>query len=91
MTTADVEGEFVSALVFKTNKQTLEPLFLDEVQLPQGKRNFEEAGLLFTTKFPEILCTHFIDLRKMKGWVNFGAIPCFWTFDLWMGIQHLNH
>ena len=71
MTTADVEGEFVSALVFKTNKQTnkqtLEPLFLDEVQLPQGKRNFEEAGLLFTTKFPEILCTHFIDLRKMKG------------------------
>ena len=25
------------------------------------------GSLLFTTKFPEILGTHFIDLRKMKG------------------------
>ena len=25
------------------------------------------GSLLFTTKFPEILGTHFINLRKMKG------------------------
>ena len=25
------------------------------------------GSLLFTTKFPEILGTHFIDLRRMKG------------------------
>ena len=27
-------------------------------------------NLLFTTKFPEIPGTHFIDLRKMKGRVD---------------------
>ena len=25
------------------------------------------GSLLFTTKLPEILCTHFIDLGRMKG------------------------
>ena len=30
-------------------------------------------SLLFTTKFPEIPGTHFIDLRRMKGWVDLGA------------------
>ena len=28
------------------------------------------GSLLFTTKFPEIPGTHFIDLGGMKGWVN---------------------
>ena len=28
------------------------------------------GSLLFTTKFPEIPDTHFIDLRRMKGWVD---------------------
>ena len=31
------------------------------------------GSLLFTTKFPEIPGTHFINLRRMKGWVNLGA------------------
>ena len=31
------------------------------------------GSLLFTTKFPEILGTHFIDLGRMKGWVDLGA------------------
>ena len=31
------------------------------------------GSLLFTTKFPEVPGTHFIDLRKMKGSVNLGA------------------
>ena len=28
---------------------------------------------LFTTKFPEIPGTYFIDLGRMKGWVDLGA------------------
>ena len=31
------------------------------------------GSLPFTTKSPEIPGTHFIDLGKMKGWVDFGA------------------
>ena len=31
------------------------------------------GSLLFTTKFPDIPGTHFIDLGRMKGWVDFGA------------------
>ena len=31
------------------------------------------GSLLFTTKFQEIPGTHFIDLRRMKGWVDLGA------------------
>ena len=39
-------------------------LFMDEVQLPQCY--FEEAVYFFTTKFPDIPGTHFIDLGRMK-------------------------
>ena len=35
------------------------------------------GSLLFTTKFPEIPGTHFIDLGKMKGWVDLGATQWF--------------
>ena len=43
---------------------------MDGVQLPQG---FRGGSLLFTNKSPEISCTHFIDLEKMKGCVDLGA------------------
>ena len=42
------------------------------------------GSLLFTTKFPEIPGTHFIDLRRMKGWVDLGATQWFWTWDSWI-------
>ena len=58
---------------------------MDGVQLPQGQSHFEEAGLLFTTKFPEITGTHFIDLGRMKGWVDLGHTQWFWTRDAWIG------
>ena len=35
------------------------------------------GSLLFTTKFPDIPGTHFIDLRRMKGWVDLGATQWF--------------
>ena len=37
------------------------------------------GSLLFTTKFPEIPGTHFIDLGRMKGCVDLGATQ--WFFD----------
>ena len=49
------------------------------------------GSLLFTTKFPEIPGTHFIDLGRMKVWVDLGATQWFWTQDTWIWIQHLNH
>ena len=42
-------------------------------------------SLLFTTKFPEVLGTHFIDLGRMKGCVNLGATQWLWTQDPWIG------
>ena len=42
------------------------------------------GSLLFTTKFPEIPGTHFIDLRKLKGWVDLGATQWIWTQDPWI-------
>ena len=50
------------------------------------------GSLLFTTKLPEIPGTHFIKLRRMKGWVDLGATQ--WFFFKYgtpgMGIHHLN-
>ena len=43
------------------------------------------GSLLFTTKFPEIPGTHFIDLGRMKGWVDLGTTQWFWTQDPWIG------
>ena len=40
---------------------------------------------LFTTKFPEIPGTHFIDLGRMNGWVDLGDTQWFWTRDPWIG------
>ena len=43
------------------------------------------GSLLFTTKFPDISGTHFIDLGRMKGWVDLRATHGFWTRDPWIG------
>ena len=40
------------------------------------------GSLLFTIQFPEIPGTHFIDLGRMKGWVDLGATQWFWWFKL---------
>ena len=37
------------------------------------------GSLHFTTKFPEIPGYYFIDLRRIKGWVNLKATQWFWT------------
>ena len=39
------------------------------------------GSLLFTTKFPDIPGTHFINLVIMKGWVDLWARYWFWTRD----------
>ena len=35
------------------------------------------GSLLFTTKFSDVIGTHFIDLRRMKGWVDLEATQWF--------------
>ena len=55
---------FHKAMTFK--KKTLWSLFIDGVQLPRLEP-LRGGSLLFTTKFPEITGTHFIDLGRMKG------------------------
>ena len=42
------------------------------------------GSLLFTTKFPEIPGSHFIDLGRMNGWVDLTATQWFWTRDPWI-------
>ena len=32
------------------------------------------GSLLFTTQFPEIPGTHFIDLGRMKGWLGYHCL-----------------
>ena len=66
---SDNEVSWVKTLQLK--KIFMAPFFMDGVQLPQGYSHFEEA--LFTIQFPEIPGTHFIDLGRMKGWVDLGA------------------
>ena len=42
------------------------------------------GSLLFPNKFPEIPGTHFINLERMKGWVDLGATEWFWPWDSWI-------
>ena len=39
--------------------------------------SLREGSLIFTTKFPETPGTHFINLGRMKGWVDVGATHWF--------------
>ena len=53
-------------------------LFADGVQLLHKVLEPYQGGiLLFTTKFQEVPGTYFSNLRRMKGWVGFGATHWF--------------
>ena len=43
------------------------------------------SSLLFTTNSPEIPGSDFIDLGRMKSWVDLGDTRWFWTWDPWIG------
>ena len=62
-------GIFHSVLRFinVNKKETLCPLFMDGVQLPQGYRATTRRQFTFYRKFSKIPGTHLIDLRRMKG------------------------
>ena len=68
-------------------KKTLWPLFMDGLQLLQDQSHFEEAFYFITFYFPGAL---FINLARMKGRVDLGAIQCFDHKTPGLGIQHLN-
>ena len=42
------------------------------------------STLIFTSKFLEFPGTNFINLRKMKSWVDLEATQGFWKQDLWI-------
>ena len=62
---------------------------MDGIQLPQGWNHFEKA--VFTFKFPEIPGIHFIDLKRMKDWVNLEPPSGFKHGTSGLGIQCLDH
>ena len=64
---------------------------MDGFQLRHIEEPHWGGSLLYNTTFPEIPDTYFINLGKMKGWVNPGATQLFWPWDSWIEIQHLNH
>ena len=63
----------------KLFKKSLCHLFMDGLQ-----SQYEET-VYFLPKFPGVSDTHFIDLGRMKGWVDLGSTQWFWTWDSWIG------
>lgn len=49
------------------------------------KKILRGDSLIFSTKSPEIPCTHLIDLWRIKGWADLGATQWFWTRDPCIG------
>ena len=41
------------------------------------------GSLYFTTKIPQTPGIHFINLEKMKGWLNYAATKRLWAQDPW--------
>ena len=62
-------------------KKTLWSLFMDGGSTTPRLEPLWGGSLLFTTKFSEIPGTHFMDLRRMKNWVDLVANQWFWTWD----------
>ena len=61
---------------------------MDRVKLPQGHRL---SSLVFTTKFPDILGTHLIDLGGMKVSIDIGATRWSERRTPRLEIQHLGN
>ena len=51
----------------KKKKKTLWPIFFGWGSTTSNVEPLQGGSLLFTTKFPEIPGTHFINFRRMKG------------------------
>ena len=51
----------------KRKKKLYGPLFMDGGSTASRLEPLRGGSLIFTTKFPEIPGTHFIDLGRMKG------------------------
>ena len=66
-------------------KTALWPLFMMGFTTASRLEPLWGGSLLFITKFSEIPGTHFINLWRMKGWVDLGATQWFWMWYIWMG------
>ena len=70
---------------FKKKKKNFMTLFYGWGSTASSLEPLRVGSLLFTTKFPEISGTHFIDLGRMNGWVGLGPTHWLWTRDPWIG------
>ena len=67
---------------------TLWPLFMDGAKLPEDYRATTRRQFPFyhsVPRFPGVLDTQLIALRRMKDWVDLGASQWFRTWDPWIG------
>ena len=62
-----------------TLKEALWPLFWMGFNCLKATQPLRGGNLLLITKFPEVPCTHLIDLGRMKGWVDLGVNQWFST------------
>ena len=47
-----------------------------------GQQPLRGGSLLFITQFPGTPGIHFIDLKRMNGWIDHGATQWFWTLNV---------
>ena len=59
---------------------------MDGIQLSRGYRATKNRQFTFNNLvLREVHGTHFIDLDRLKRWVDLRATPWFWTYDPWIG------
>ena len=71
--------------VAKKRKNILMTPFYGWSSTASRRKPLRGGSLLFTTNFTELPGTHFINLRRMKGWIDLGPTEWIWTRDLWIG------
>ena len=71
--------------MYEVFKKTSKKNFNFNFNCLKAKEPLRANILLFTNWYPGDPGTHFIDLGRMKGWVDLGATLPFWTRNLWFG------
>ena len=70
----------------KTNKKRFMVLFYGWCSMDlKATKPLRGGSDLFTTQFPGVPSTRFIELGRMKDWVDLGSTQRFCTQDPWIG------
>ena len=79
-----------TCMEWKKKKKIYGPFSWMGLNCPRATESLREGSLLFTTKFPEIPGTHFIDLGRWKAESTLEPPSGFEHETPGLGIQHLN-